>query len=145
IDSRIAEINTKAKKDYDGYKKEMTKSLGISSSEIDRYVNQDKIDPGDVFYGGIIAKETNRSLSDVMKKYKSTRSWGKVSKELGIKQGSDQFHNLKKNTLTKPGNTSIDKNKDQIKTEDKKQNQVAPKKIQDNTGKPPVKDNGGKK
>jgi hypothetical protein len=115
VDKRISEINIGAKSDYEGYKKEMTKQFGVSSGEVDRYVKQQKLDPGDVYYGSVLARETNRSVSDIMTKYEKTRGWGKVAKDLGIQPGSEQFHNLKKNMLMGPGNKSGDKNKNEVK------------------------------
>jgi hypothetical protein len=120
IDNAISDINDRAKKDYDGFKNDMSSQFGLSSGEVDRYVKQDKIEPGDIFYGSVMARSTNRSVSDVMNRYKNTRGWGKLAKDLGIQPGSEQFHNLKKNTLMGPGNKSGNKNNNEVKFDSQK-------------------------
>lgn len=128
LDNFVAEINTKATDDYDGFKKDMNMKFGISSTEVDRYVKQEKINPGDLYYGYSLSQEINKPISDVMKSYKKNKAWGKVAQDFGIKPGSEQFHNFKSHTLKgknpDAGNNSKDVNKNQNKIQEQNQNQI---------------------
>ena len=122
LDNYITEINNKAKDDYDEFRKEMNVQFGISTTDVDRYVKSEKVNPGDLFYGCSLSRETKKPVSDVMKKYNNNKSWGKVAQDLGIKPGSEEFKNFKGKTL-KGKNSSVDKNKEENKSQNKNQNQ----------------------
>lgn len=144
LDNCISVINTNATNNYESYKKEMSVQFGISASIIDQYVKQEKVSPGDLYYGCSLSKETNKSISDVMSSYKKNKGWGKAAKDLGIKPGSEQFHNFKANTL-KGENNFIKSNDDKGNKNDnknQKQNQI---KQENNSGKAPDDNNQGKK
>lgn len=123
INNVISGINDRAKTDFDGFKKDMSQQFGISASDVDRYVKQDDIAPGDVYFGSVLARTSNKSISDVMNRYKNTRGWGKLAKDLGIQPGSEQFHNLKKNALMHPGNNSGNGDRNEVKFEKQNSNQ----------------------
>ena len=141
LDNYISDINIRAKDDYDGFKKEMTSQFGISSSDVDRYVKQEKINPGDLYYGYSLSRETNQPASDVMNNYKNHKAWGKVAKDLGIKPGSEEFKNFKGKTL-KGKDSSVDKNKEENNNNNQNQNQSKQK---NNSGSVPNKNSQGKK
>lgn len=122
LDRYISDINSRAKDDYDGYKKEMINQFGISSSDVDRYVKQEKVNPGDLYYGCSLSRESKKTVSDVMKNYKNNKAWGKVAQDVGIKPGSEEFKNFKGKTLKDKDQTSEDKTKDQNKNQIQKQN-----------------------
>ncbi len=124
IDSYISDINSRAKDDYDGFKKEMTTQFGISSSDVDKYVKQDKINPGDLYYGAALSRESKKPISDVMKNFKNNKAWGKVAQDLGIKPGSEEFKKFKGKTLKGKGQSSDDLYKDVNKTQNKNQDQI---------------------
>jgi hypothetical protein len=143
LDNYISDINTRAKDDYDGFKSEMTSQFGISASEVDRYVKQEKMNPGDLYYGYSLSRETKKPVSDVMKRYKNNKAWGKVAQDLGIKPGSEEFKNFKGKTL-KGKNSSVDKNKEENKSQNKNQNQIQ-KQNQNNVDKAPNTNSKSKK
>lgn len=142
LDNYISDINIKAKDDYDGFKQEMTSQFGLSSSDVDRYVKQEKINPGDLYYGCSLSRESKKPVSDVMKNYKNQKGWGRVAQDLGIKPGSEEFQNFKGKTLKGKGQSSEDKTKDENKNQNKNQNQ---NKQQNNSGNAPTKNSQGKK
>ena len=143
LDNCISAINSDANTNYESYKKEMNAQFGIAYSEIDQYVKKDNISPGDLYYGCSLSKATNKSVSDVMKNYKKNKGWGKTAQDLGIKPGSEQFHNFKGNTLKGESKFINDKNqKNDNKNQKQNQNQIN---SQNNSGKAPNNNNQGKK
>lgn len=128
LDNYVSDINSKAKDDYEGFKKEMNTQFGMSSTEVDRYVKQEKVSPGDLYYGCSLSRETNKPVSDVMKSYKNNKSWDKVAHDFGIKPGSEQFHNFKSKTMKgkspNANDVSKDLNKNQNKIQKQNQNQI---------------------
>lgn len=132
LDSYISDINSRAKDDYDGFKEEMTSQFGISSSDVDKYVKQEKINPGDLYYGASLSRESKKPVSDVMNNYKSNKAWGKVAQDLGIKPGSEEFKSFKGKTLKGKGQSSDDVSKDVNKDQNKNQNQIQKQNQQQN-------------
>jgi len=111
IDSYLVEVNTKAESDYDTFRDEMSESSGITAEEIDRYVKEENMEPAEVYYASVLATTTNRPVSEVVVLYREKKGWGAVAKELGIKPGTDQFHQLKSNTIKGTGKGKQEKNK----------------------------------
>ncbi|RJQ41213.1 MAG: hypothetical protein C4550_02250 [Nitrospiraceae bacterium] len=57
--------------------------------------------PGDAYMCFRIAEITKKPVDVVLKEYKANKrkGWGVIAKNLGIKPGSKEFHELKKNKL----------------------------------------------
>ena len=144
LDNCISAINSTATTNYESYKKEMNVQFGISVSTIDQYVKKENVSPGDLYYGCSLSKATNKSISDVMSSYKKNKGWGKTAKDLGIKPGSEQFHNFKGNTLKGESqfinSKDVKGNKNNTKNLNQNQN-----KQENNSGKVPDNNNQDKK
>jgi len=112
MDSYLAEVNTKAESDYDAFRDELSESSEITTEEIDRYIKEDNMKPAEVYYANVLATTTNRPVSEVVGLYSEKKGWGAVAKELGIKPGSDEFHQLKSNTIKVTGKDKQEKNKE---------------------------------
>ena len=123
LDNYITEINNKAEDDYDGFRKEMNVQFGISVTEVDRYVKSEKVNPGDLYYGCSLSRETNKPFSDIMESYKKNKAWGKIAQDLGIKPGSEEFKLFKGKTLKGKEQKADDISKDLKKDQNKNQQQ----------------------
>ena len=82
--------------------------------------------PGDAYMCFRVAEITKKPVDVVLKEYKANkrRGWGVIAKNLGIKPGSKEFHELKKSKLssdtTGPGKgKGKDKGKGKGKGKDK--------------------------
>lgn len=96
LDADINIINTTAKSDLTLFKKDLSAEFSVSLKEID-YMFSLKLEPGDVYLSLEIGKITGNKPSFVAETYSKnrTKGWGAIAKELGIKPGSAEFHELK--------------------------------------------------
>ena len=123
MDSHLAEINERASSDYDAFKDKLSENSEITDEEIDRYITEENMEPADVYYANVLSTATDRPVSEVVGLYSEKKGWGAVAKELGIKPGSEEFHELKANTFKKSGKDKEKKNKGdktEKKSKDKK-------------------------
>ena len=111
MDNYLAEINDKAETDYDSFRDELSENSNITAEEIDRYVQEENMKPADVYYASVLSSATDRPVSEVVELYSEKKGWGAVAKELGIKPGSEAFHELKANTIKETGKDKQKKNK----------------------------------
>jgi hypothetical protein len=111
MDSYLSEINDKAASDYDSFREELSESSEITAEEIDRYVKEENMEPADVYYASVLSSATDKPVSEVVELYSEKKGWGAVAKELGIKPGSEAFHELKANTIKETGKDKQKKNK----------------------------------
>lgn len=96
LDADLNIINSDAKKDITSFKADLSVSFGVSVKKID-YMSSLKMEPGEIYLALEIAKISKRSVDDVIECYKNNKSkgWGYIAKEMGIKPGSAEFHQLK--------------------------------------------------
>lgn len=111
MDSYLSEINNKAASDYNSFRDELSEISNITAEEIDRYVKEENMEPADVYYASVLSLATERPVSEVVGLYSEKKGWGAVAKELGIKPGSEAFHEFKANTMKKTGKDKQKKNK----------------------------------
>lgn len=111
VDNYLVEINDKAESNYNTFRDELSETSNITVEEIDRYVKEENMEPADVYYASVLASATDRHVSEVVGLYSEKKGWGAVAKELGIKPGSEAFHELKDNTIKQTGKEMQKKNK----------------------------------
>ncbi|NNG26801.1 MAG: hypothetical protein HKM87_04700 [Ignavibacteriaceae bacterium] len=111
MDSHLVEINESASSDYEAFKDKLSENSEITDEEIDRYINEENMEPADVYYASVLSSASDRPVSEVMGMYKEKKGWGAVAQELGIKPGSEEFHELKANTVKKIKKDKEKKNK----------------------------------
>ncbi|HEU5290796.1 MAG TPA: hypothetical protein VFU05_09155 [Cyclobacteriaceae bacterium] len=100
LDASLAKIDEDAKRDGDGINilKGVSKDYNVPESKVDTWSKQG-MKPGDIVMACEVGKITKKPVDDVVKAYQANKEkgWGAISKELGIKPGSPEFHALKKN------------------------------------------------
>ena len=101
MDTHLSEINENASSDYEAFKDNLSENSEITNEEIDRYINEENMEPADIYYASVLSSASDRPVSEVVGMYKEKKGWGAVAKELGIKPGSEEFHELKANTVKK--------------------------------------------
>ena len=111
MDTHLAEINESASSDYEAFKDKLSENSEITDEEIDRYINEENMEPAEIYYAGVLSSASGRPVSEVVGLYKEKMGWGAVAQELGIKPGSEEFHELKANTVKKVGKDKEKKNK----------------------------------
>lgn len=106
INTHLSDVNAYALSNMDLFRKDLNENFGATKDDLDRYLVKERKQPADVYYGYNLSKSTGKSFPTIMKMHTDKKGWGSISKDLGIKPGSDQFHALKNNSLKK-----IDKDK----------------------------------
>lgn len=75
--------------------------FGASTSQVETIIRS--VDrPGDAYMCFRVAEIANKPVDIVLKEYKANKGkgWGVIAKNLGIKPGSKEFHELKKNKFS---------------------------------------------
>ncbi|MCI0470002.1 MAG: hypothetical protein L0Y62_08085 [Nitrospirae bacterium] len=97
LDSFISSINVQAKADLPGFKAKMSAQFGVPAPEIDLLFRSVPT-PGDVYMTLRVGQIANKPSDVVLREYKANKGkgWGVIAKNMGIKPGSKEFHDLKK-------------------------------------------------
>lgn len=100
IDLHLQDVNAYGKAEFEFFKKDMSLKFGISTRDVDRYVYDEKVRPGDFYYACALSSVTGKKVGDVVVLYKNKKGWGAVAFDLGIKPGSKEFHRLKGKSIS---------------------------------------------
>jgi hypothetical protein len=103
MDADLGKINADANLDFGAFKTNLTLSYDISEKKIDYLNISVKMEPAEIYFALELSKLSGRSIDQVVEIYKvnKDKGWGFIAKQLGIKPGSPEFHNLKENTKNK--------------------------------------------
>ena len=103
LDSDLSSINADARLDFGAFKTNLTLSYDISEKKIDYLNISVKMEPAEIYFALELSKLSGRSIDQVVEIYEvnKDKGWGFIAKQLGIKPGSPEFHNLKENTKNK--------------------------------------------
>ena len=98
-DSNLKIIDARASADFDTFKTNLSLSFNISERKIDYMAGSLSMSPGEIYLAFDIASLSGNGIDDVITIYQQNRKrgWGYIAQEAGIKPGSQEFHQLKKN------------------------------------------------
>ena len=101
LDTTLQQITTQAKADPDGFIKQLSTRHGIPEQEIRQAQETQGLGPADLFMASALARASHRPVLSVAEEYKKNegKGWGVMAKEMGIKPGSKEFHELKQGAL----------------------------------------------
>jgi hypothetical protein len=103
MDTDLNSINVNAKVDLGKFKADLSLSYGVPEPKID-YMLSLNMQPAEVFLALEISNITHTTCCDrVVEVYNKNKGkgWGVIAKEMGIKPGSAEFHELKNKTKGK--------------------------------------------
>lgn len=111
LDGILKDINNNAKSNLDFFAKDVATKFSIAKASIDKVIKI--MPPGDIFMAAQIAFILGKPFDVVVKSYNvnKDKGWGVIAKEMGIKPGSPEFHNMKK-ALKTNGNSKNKGNAD---------------------------------
>ncbi len=97
LDASLNDINIKAKADLTLFKKDLSVEFNIGEPKIDKLIIDMKMSPADAYMTLQIAEMTKKEPDVVATSYTTNKDkgWGVIAKEMGIKPGSPEFHELK--------------------------------------------------
>lgn len=98
LDQSLETLNKGANENISEFAKKLGRKFGISEQTTERLLKRAGMSPGDVYMTAKISRISKRSIEDVENAYKENKGqgWGVIAKKLGIKPGSKEFHELKK-------------------------------------------------
>jgi hypothetical protein len=94
----VRDFNIKAEADPSGFRARLAARFKIGNVEVNTVIsNVEK--PADAYMVLRLGEMSNQPTEKVIEKYKSgkDKGWGALGKSLGIKPGSKEFHELKRN------------------------------------------------
>jgi len=120
LDSFIKKLNAQAEADLPGFKANLSAQFGVPAPQVDVLIKSVGR-PGDAYMCLRVGQIAKQPTEVVVKEYRAHKGkgWGVIAKNLGIKPGSKEFHELKRGDLD-PGPKSDDgKGKEKEKGKDK--------------------------
>jgi hypothetical protein len=111
FDNDLIELNKKAKSNIDGFKSDIKTRFGIAHDRIEKMLDIYKMEPADVFMAAKVGQLTSKEPEIVCQSFQKNREkgWGVIAKEMGIKPGSPEFHELKNASKGKGNSSGPDK------------------------------------
>ncbi|MCI5131087.1 MAG: hypothetical protein D3904_06075 [Candidatus Electrothrix sp. EH2] len=99
FDNSLIEMNKKAGSRLDQYIIDLSSAFNIPRQNIINLLNQEKIQPADIFMLLQTAKLSGQPYQELVPQFKQHRSqgWGTVMQSLGVQPGSGNFFQLKQN------------------------------------------------
>lgn len=96
MDGILSDVDTKAKKDMNAFTNDVFIKYHVPKDKITEAVKV--MNPGDVYMSAQVASATNKPFDVVTKSFQENKGkgWGEIAKEMGIKPGSPEFHEMKK-------------------------------------------------
>jgi hypothetical protein len=103
LDADLIKINADANLDFGAFRTNLSLSYDVSENKIDHLRVSVKMEPAEIYLALELSELSGRSIDQVIEIYQVNRDkgWGFIAKELGIKPGSPEFHDLKNNANNK--------------------------------------------
>ena len=97
LDVFISNLNVQAQADLGAFKVRLSTQFGVPAARVDAVMATVKT-PGDAYMCFRVGQVASRPVEVVTKEYQANKGkgWGVIAKNLGIKPGSKEFHDLKK-------------------------------------------------
>lgn len=135
FDAALGDLNIEAAGNLAGFLNHLSVLYNVPEEELEPLITEAEMTPADVYMTVVVADLTETPIEDVAAEYQASegRGWGEIAKQLGIKPGSQEFHQLKQGVLTdseaikrapkpggKPANPGQEKKEKKEKKERKK-------------------------
>src|SRR4030043_36580 len=97
LDVFISNLNVQAQADLGAFKVRLSTQFGVPAARVDAVMASVKT-PGDAYMCFRVGQVASKPVEVVTKEYQGNKAkgWGVIAKNLGIKPGSKEFHELKK-------------------------------------------------
>jgi hypothetical protein len=97
LDRFISNLNVQARADLPGFKARLSAQFGVPLPQVETVIAEVRT-PGDAYMVMRVGQVARQPQEAVLNEYQANRGkgWGVIAKNLGIKPGSREFHELKK-------------------------------------------------
>jgi hypothetical protein len=121
LDVFLDNVNVQARADLPGFSVKVGAQFGVPVPQV-QAVLQTVATPADAFMVFQLGQMTHKPPETVLQTYqaKKGKGWGVIAKELGIKPGSPEFHNLKNGDLAFSGDPAHGSQKGRTKGKGKR-------------------------
>ena len=98
LDRDLGELNERAKTNIRDFTVALGRHYGVAEETTDWLLNKVCMSPADAYMTARVAGMANLPIPRVVDEYEKNKGkgWGVIAKNLGIKPGSREFHELKK-------------------------------------------------
>jgi hypothetical protein len=99
IDQSLKDINAVARENLKGFGRRMAEKFGVPPRMVDTLLDDRKMSPADAYMTLNTAQVAHKPVEEVVRAYEGNKEkgWGVIAKEMGIKPGSTEFHQLRRN------------------------------------------------
>jgi hypothetical protein len=105
LENFLANVNVQARVDLPGFSAKISNQFGVPQVQVQAVLKTVR-EPADAFMVFQVGQMSGRTPERVMEVYSSSKGWGAMAQELGIKPGSADFHALKSGNLSFTGKPS---------------------------------------
>ncbi len=100
LDANLNQINVDAKLDIKAFHSNLSVSYNVTQKKLDYMSTSLHMEPAEIYFALEVSKVSKKPLDDVIKVYSADkeRGWGYIAKQVGVKPGSPEFHQLKNNS-----------------------------------------------
>lgn len=97
LDVFLSDMNVQARADLPGFKARLSATFGVAAPEVEMVIASVRV-PADAYMVLRVGQVAGQPREVVLKEYREGkgRGWGAIAKNLGIKPGSREFHELKR-------------------------------------------------
>jgi hypothetical protein len=97
LDSFVKSLNVRAQADLGAFKIRLSTQFGVPIPRVEAVMASVRT-PGNAYMCFRVGQVASQPVEVVTKEYQANKGkgWGKIAKNLGIKPGSKEFHELKK-------------------------------------------------
>ena len=97
LDGFVGSLNVQARADLPGFKVKLSAQFGVPVAQVDTVFAAVRT-PADAYMVLKVGQVANHPQEVVLREYQANqgKGWGVIAKNLGIKPGSPEFHELKK-------------------------------------------------
>ena len=97
LDISLNNWNIQAKADLKNTITDLSVSYSIPEVKIEAYLKVEKMEPAEILMAAMIADVADKNVEEVVEEYQENKDkgWGVIAKNMGIKPGSREFHELK--------------------------------------------------
>ncbi|MCX8159727.1 MAG: hypothetical protein N3G18_02195 [Candidatus Saccharicenans sp.] len=97
FDAYLKRMNEEARADPEGFIRRLSERHNVPEPEIREAREKHGLDFGETYMATVLARRTNRSVSEIAGQYKHNKGqgWGVMAQRLGLKPGSPEFKQMK--------------------------------------------------
>lgn len=97
LDRSLAQLNVRATSDWEDFAMRLVGAYSVPRAKVEELRTTYRMVPADIYMTVKLGWITTKPVNVVLEQYKANqgKGWGVIAKQLGIKPGSKEFHQMK--------------------------------------------------